>query len=44
MLLAYGMRIRNPRTGSDGADGPHDVEEMVIDLRVPPGDERPRYG
>jgi hypothetical protein len=38
------MRIRNPRTGSDGADGPHDVEEMVIDLRVPPGDAPPRYG
>ena len=44
MLLAYGMRIRNPRTGQDGADGPHDVEEMVIDLRVPPGDGQPRPG
>ncbi len=44
MLLAYGMRIRNPRTGIDGADGPHDVEEIVIDLRVPPGDGRPRPG
>jgi hypothetical protein len=44
MLLAYGMRIRNPRSGSDGADGPHDVEEMVIDLRVPPGDGPPHYG
>jgi len=44
MLLAYGMRIRTPRTGNDGADGPHDVEEMVIDLRVPPGDGPPRPG
>jgi len=44
MLLAYGMRIRNPHTGKDGPDGPHDVEEMVIDLRVPPGDGRLRPG
>ncbi len=44
MLLAYGMRIRNPRTGKDGPDGPHDVEEMVIDLRLPPGDGRLRPG
>ena len=44
MLLAYGMRIRNPHTGKDGPDAPHDVEEMVIDLRVPPGDGRLRPG
>ena len=43
-ILAYGMRIRNPHTGKDGPDAPHDVGEMVIDLRVPPGDGRLRPG
>ena len=41
MLLAYGMRFR-PRSPKHGRDVTHSVDEIVIDLRVPPrADIRP---